>query len=114
MAIGAVQVYTFTIASGTSTSSERDLGRGFARVYIDQRATESVMFSAAPAAGGTHKFLKYPVASGLSAPATCTVGTACSGYLVEVGPLAGVRFVKVIASSTIADGSSVYLYGSDI
>jgi len=114
MANGTVQVFTVTIASGASTSAEVDLGRGFAKVYIDQTATESAMFSAAPAAAGTHKFLKYPVVSGLSTPATCTVGTACSGSLVDVSVLAGVRFVKVIASNTITDGATVKLYGADV
>lgn len=115
MAIGKFSVYSMAIVSGTNSTAEVDLGRGYSKVMIDNAgATESCMFYAAPAAGGTYRLIKYNVASGMSAPQTVTVGTACSGSLVEVTQLQGFRFVKVATSGTIADGGSVRLYCADV
>jgi hypothetical protein len=115
MAIGKVSVFTLTITSGTATGPELDLGRGYSKVLFDiTGVTHSCHFTAAPYAGGTHRVVRHAVASGMSAPQTATVGTACSGSLVEVGPLAGVQYVKLVTASTVANGITAQLYCSDI
>jgi hypothetical protein len=115
MAIGKFSVFTVSIASGASTSTAIDLGRGYSRVIYDcAGAAGSSMFLSAPTATGTYKAIKYPVASGMSAPQTCTVGSACSGWLVEVTALAGHQYIKVAADGTIADGATLKLFCSDI
>lgn len=117
MAHGVGQVFTATVASGASVSGEVNLGRTFARVYVDPLSmSTSIHFGAAPVvlgAAGTYRTIKYPVISGLSAPQTVTVGTAVSGSLVEV-PLAGLQFIKVYAAGGEADGASCTLICSDL
>lgn len=116
MAHGVTQYFPATFTSGGSLTSDIDLGRSFRRVYINiAGATNSVHFQAAPSilgSPGSYALVKYPVASGMSAPQTATVGTATSGSWVEV-PLAGFRFVKVANVGGAADGAVVKLIGSD-
>lgn len=115
MAIGTVQVFPLVIASGTSTSAEVDLGRGFWKVNFDPTgALGSTSFFGARVSGGTYRQVRHPVASGMSAPQTMTVGSAMSGSIVEVAPVAGLRFVKVAADATITNGATLYLYCSDV
>lgn len=119
MAHGVCQTFNAVIASATTTSAEIDLGRSFSRVLIDIAGAVStdVSFQAAPpalGAAGSYKFLKYPIASGLTAPTTALVGSACSGFLVEVPVLAGQRFIKVVARSAVADGATIKLIASDL
>ena len=115
MAIGNFAAYSMVVISGTNLTAETDLGRGYSKVIFDiAGATEPCMFYAAPAAGGTYKLIRYNVLSGLSAPQTVTVGTACSGSLVEITQLQGYRFIKVATSGTIANGGNVRLYCADV
>ena len=115
MAIGKVSAFNVVIASAASTSNELDLGRGYQRVVFDSTgALGQTQFLAAPASGGTYRLIRYPVLSGMSAPQTCTVGSAMSGSLVEVTPLQGLRFVKVAATGAIADGATLKIYCSDV
>lgn len=115
MANGSVQVFSLVIASGASTSSEVDLGRGFSKVMFDcTGAGGQTQFHAAASSGGTSRLIKYPVISGLVAPSTFMVGSAVSGSLVEVTALQGFRYVKVAATGTIANGATLYLYGADV
>ncbi len=119
MAHGRNQAFTAVIASAATTSAALDLGAGFARVYVDIAGALStdVSFMAAPhlASGAdTYRFLRYPIASGVTAPGTALVGSACSGYLVEVPVLAGQRHIKVVARSAVADGASIRIIGSDV
>lgn len=119
MAHGRCQSFDAVIASAATTSAEVDMGTGFARVYVNIAGAVStdVSFQAAPpttSGAGTYKFLKYGVASGVTAPATALVGSACSGFFVEVPPLAGHRYIKVVARSSVADGATIKLIGSDV
>lgn len=114
MAIGAVTVFPVTMLSAGSQVSV-DLGRGYAKVMYDcTGATDATHFLAAPSASGTYRVVRHAVASGMSAPQTATVGSACSGSLVEVGPLAGLRFIKIVVTAGVADGATLRLYCSDI
>jgi hypothetical protein len=115
MAIGTVSKYNLVIASGGSASTMLDLGRGYAKVIYDcTGATDSSMFYSTDVAGGTRKLVRYQVVSGLSAPQTLTVGSACSGSLVEVTPLAGLRYVQVVVTAGVANGATLELICSDV
>ena len=119
MAIGSAQQFAIAIASGASTSAEIDLGRGYSKVIYDPTGVggSSMFFAAgvASAVGGTYRQVKYPIASGMSAPQTCTVGSAASGSWVDVSAaLAGIRFVKIAADATITNGATVELICSDV
>lgn len=121
MGHGRCQGFQAVIASGTTTSAALDLGTSYARVYVDIAGAVStdVSFQAAPPVAGTvpdesFQFLRYPVASGVTAPTTALVGSACSGYFVEVSVLSGQRHIKVVAGSSVADGATIKLIGSDL
>lgn len=112
------QSFDAVIASATTTSAALDLGAGFTKVYVDIAGAVStdVSFMAAPPANsgaGTFRFLRYPIASGVTAPITALVGSVCSGYLVEVPVLAGQRYIKVVARSSVVDGATIKIIGSD-
>lgn len=117
MGHGVHTAFDAVIVSGTTGSSEIDMGRAFAKVCIDPTgASGSVMFQVAPSAlgsAGTYRYLKYNVASGMSAPQTVTVGSAASGSIVEVPALSGFRFVKVVTDNAMADGKTLKLLCSD-
>jgi hypothetical protein len=115
MPTGDVRVFNVSIASAASTSTAIDLGRGYNKVVYDPTgAGGASMFFAAPTATDTYRQIRYEVTSGMSAPQTATVGSALSGSLVEVPALRGLRYVKVAATGTIADGATLKLYCSDI
>jgi hypothetical protein len=119
MAHGRCQSFNAVIASAATTSAEVDLGSSFNRVYVNIAGAVStdVSFQAAPptaAGAGTYGFLRFCIASGVTAPATALVGSACSGFFVEVPVLAGQRYVKVVARSAVADGATIKIIGSDL
>lgn len=116
MAWGVTQQFAATFTSGGSLTSDIDFGRPFKRVYVNiAGATQSCHFQGAAVQLGSpvsYAQVKYPVASGMSAPQTATVGTATSGSWVEV-PLAGFRFVKIAAPGGVADGATLKLIATD-
>lgn len=119
MAHGSTQSFDAVIASATTTSAAVDLGRGYARVYVDIAGAVStdVSFQAAPpttSGAGSYRFVRHPIASGVTAPGTALVGSACSGYLVEVPALAGHRYVKVVARSAVDNGATIKLVCADM
>lgn len=115
MSLGAFSKYDVSIASGASTSTAIDLGRGYSKVVYDCTSSGGAStFFAASSFDGTYRQIKFPVASGLVAPGAVTVGSACSGSLVEVSELKGHRFLKVAATGTIANGATLALYACDI
>jgi hypothetical protein len=115
MAIGGFAVFPVTMLSGGSASSMKDLGRAYMKVMYDcTGAGDASMFKTADTATGTARLVRYPVLSGMSAPQTCTVGSACSGSIVEVTPLAGLRFVQIVVTAGVTDGATLKLYCSDV
>lgn len=112
MAHGAQSVFSVTIASGTSTSSEVDLSRAWRRVYLDPTgAGGECRFQATNASAGTYRNVQWP-ASASGTAGTAVVGSAISGSIIEV-PLAGLRYVKVFVTGTVANGATLKLYCSD-
>lgn len=115
MAIGGVSVFPVTMASAGSQTSLLDMGRAYAKILYDcTGAGDATHFLTADSSSGTARLVKYNVASGMSAPQTCTVGSACSGSVVEVGPLAGLRYIKIVVTAGVANGATLKIYGSDV
>jgi uncharacterized protein YndB with AHSA1/START domain len=117
MGHGATTTFHVPIASGTSTSSDVNLGRAWHRVLIDPTgAGGEVRFQGAPNSGsanpGTYRTVQWPAAVSGTA-GTATVASALSGSIVEV-PLAGLQWVKVYATGTIANGATLKLICSDL
>jgi hypothetical protein len=114
MAHGAISVFNVTIASGATLSSEVDLGRSWAKVYIDPTgAASEVRFQAAASSGGTYRQVYLPQPSSTSTVQTNAwkVASAISGGVIEAP--AGLRFVKVEATAAVANGATLKLYCSD-
>ena len=118
MAHGISVGFNVTIASGTSTSSEIDFGRGFSKVHIDPTgAGGQISFQGAPSVGGvagTYRTISYAPTSGTSSTQAVTVASAMSGNFVEIPALAGFRFVKVVATGTVANGATLKFSVSDV
>lgn len=114
MAAGKVSAFLASIPSGASTSNALDLGGSYKKVFVDPTGVGgSTMFFASDSLTGTYRQVKYNVASGMSAPQTCTVGSAVSGSWVEVPGLIGLQYVKVAADSTKTDGLTVKIIVSE-
>lgn len=115
MAHGRYQVFSVVIASGATLSSEVDLGGSFARVYIDPTgAASEVRFQAAASTGGTYRQVYLPQSPGTSTVQTNAwkVASAISGGMIE-GP-AGLRFMKVETTASVANGATLKLICSDL
>lgn len=115
MAHGANSVFNFVIASGVSTSTGVDLGRGWKRVYLDATGLGANCYlQGAPQAlgvSGSYRNVMWPAASSGSAGAA-SFTTAISGSILEV-PLCGLRFVKVVSTATVANGFTGKLICAD-
>lgn len=111
MAHGQCNVYDVVIASGASTSNEVNFQRCYGKVVFDSAgAAGECSFQVAPDvlnAAGTYRTLKYPVLSGTTSPGVVQIASAASGSYVEIPPLAGHQFVKVVVTGTIADGATL-------
>lgn len=115
MAHGADSIFSVTIASGATLSSEINLGRSWARVYIDPTgAASEVRFQGATESGGTYRQIYLP-----QSPSTSTVqanawkvSSAISGGMIE-GP-GGIQFMKVETTAAVANGATLKLICSDM
>lgn len=114
MGHGIYAVYSGTIASNATASSELDLGRAWNRVYIDPtNLGAEVRFLAAPLSGGTYRQVYMPQAGSTSTVQSnlWKVATAVSGGIQEAPP--GLRYIKVVVTATAANGASFTVYCSD-
>jgi hypothetical protein len=98
MATTDYRVFTATIASATTTSSEIDLEKAYQRVYLKIPSTSvgNTRIFGTTESGGTY------VAVAASAGTSVDIASSISGKLVEVGQYT--RFLKVIASTAPANG----------
>ena len=114
MAHGIFRVYNVVIASGTSLSSEVDLGRTFTRVYVDPTgANAEVRFQAASTSGGTYRQVYFP---GLGTTSTVQaniwkIASSVSGGIQEAP--AGLQYIKVETTAAVANGATLKLICSD-
>jgi hypothetical protein len=94
------RVFTVTIASGTTTSTEADIERNYDHVYLLIPATSvgNTRIFMSKESGGTY----YPAAT--AAGANVDIASSISGKYVQLADHG--RFNKVIASTAPADGAS--------
>lgn len=114
MSHGALSIFNATMASGATLTSEVDLGRSWARVYLDPTgAASEVRFQAAATSGGTYRqvYLPQPGTSTVQAN-IWKVSSGISGGLIEAP--AGLRYIKVETTAAVANGASFKLYCSDL
>jgi len=108
------RVFSVTIASGATLSSEIDLGRLFQKVYIDPTGANSeVRYQAAEKASGTYRQVYLPQAAGTSTVQAniWKVASAVSGGVIE-GPT-GLRYLKIETTAAVSDGATLKLICGD-
>ena len=116
MSHGLTTVYTSTMASGATMSSEVDLGRAYRTVFlvIPTMATASngMYIYSSDASGGTYRAVMHPAIN--SATVGDNVYTIASALTNAVVPIpAGLRFLKVNTDATVANGCSFKIICSD-
>ncbi len=113
MSYGPISVFTVTMASAGTLSSEIDLGRSWKKVYLDPTgAASEVRIQAAITAGGTYRQVYHPSINSSTASANIfKIPSAVSGGLIEIP--AGLRFVKVETTATVANGNAFKIICSD-
>lgn len=113
MAHGAYSVFSVTMTSAATLTGQVDLGRTWAKVYIDPtNAKSEVRFQASPTSGGTFRQVYLPQ------PGTSTVqvniwkvASGISGGMIEAP--AGLRYMKIETIDAVADGVTFKLICSD-
>lgn len=113
MSHGPISVFSVSVASNATTSSEADLARAWKKVYLDPTgAGAEVRLWASDTSGGTLRqvYLPQPATSTVQAN-IWKVGSAVSGGLIEIA--GGIRFMKFTVTATAADGATLKVYCSD-
>lgn len=101
---GVKRVYTATVASAATSSSEIDLGAHYSRVLIGVGSnTWSTKLLVAENTGGTYKNL-YTNAS-----TEFEIATGVSGAYIPVETVG--RYVKIETTSAAANGASYFIIG---
>ena len=96
--------FTAVVASGTASATVDFGTQGYKRVYVNNESTEVLTIQGS---GDGSNYYNIGLASSVAGTWTdFDIPTASSGTLVEAPPLP--RFVKVLTSSTVANGASVY------
>lgn len=112
MGFGVNSVFDCTIPSGTCSTSDVNLGRAWATVWLDTVSIGGpVTFQAAPArlgSPGTYRNIN----SGTGGPGTAAVASALSGQMVQVA-LHGFQFVKVVCAQSAPNGTTFRLLCAD-
>ena len=113
MSHGPMYSAQITMASGGTLTSELDLGRSWKKVYIDPTgATSEVRLQAALKAGGTYRQVYQPSINSSTVGANIwKIPSSVSGGLIEMP--AGLRFVKVETTATVANGCTFNVICSD-
>lgn len=98
--------YTATIASAASTSDSVDLGPAlFDRVYVNNTATAAITIYASD---DNNTFLPLYRNNSAVAGATFVAESIASAYSGTWVPIAvGHRYLKAVATGTVADGGTV-------
>src|SRR3982750_1469972 len=113
MGHGAHIKFQVVIASAATLSSEVNLGRGWLKVYLDPTgAASEVRLQAAIAAGGTYRQVYHPsVNSSTAAANVFKIPSSVSGGLIELP--AGLQYVKVETTASVANGATLQIIASD-
>jgi hypothetical protein len=113
MGVGAHRPYQVTMASGVSLSTSIDLGRAWAKVYLDPTgAASEVRLQAAPTIDGSFRQVYHPSINSSTVGANIfKIPSAVSGGLIELP--AGLQFIKVETTAAVANGLTFKLICSD-
>ena len=88
------RVITMTVASGTTTSNEVDLGRTYRKVYLDLPASlvGNTKIMAASEAGGTMKTI-------INSGASVSIASSVSNAMVDLQDLGYSRHMVIVATT---------------
>lgn len=113
MGYGPGAVYTVTMASGGTLTSELNLQRTWKKVYLDPTGAESeVRVQAAATSGGTFRQVYHPSINSSTVGANIfKIPSAASGGLIEIP--AGLKILKIETTATVANGLTFTLICAD-
>lgn len=113
MGYGPISVFTVTITSGATLSSEISLGRSWKKVYIDPTgAASEVRIQAAATTGGTYRQVYHPpINSSTVGNNIFKIGSAVSGGICEIP--AGLQYIKIETTAAVSNGNTFKLICSD-
>lgn len=107
--------YVTTMASGGTLTGQVDLGRAFAKVYLEVPSMTSntqLHIQAAAEQGGTFRRVKqWNVASANVSADFAIASSVSGGALVPIPP--GLQYVKVEATATVDNGATFKIICSD-
>lgn len=116
MGHGAISVFTATMTSGATLTSEVNLGRNWATVYLavpSMTSNSQLHVQACESSGGTFRKVKHPAvnSSTVSTPNDFAIASAATNCWVLIPN--GVRYVKVESTATIDSGCTFKIVCSD-
>ena len=113
MGVGAHRPYQVSMASGASLTTSVDLGRAWAKVYLDPTgAASEVRLQAAQILDGTFRQVYHPSINSSTAGANIfKIPSSVSGGLIELP--AGLQHIKLETTAAVANGVTFKLICSD-
>lgn len=114
MSYGPYAVFTQTIASAATLSSEFDVGRSWKRVYLETTSMTSnsqIHIQAAATSGGTYRRVKIHDPGSATVSVDFAVASAATSHMMPVPT--GFRYYKVETTATMDSGQSFNLVCSD-
>lgn len=113
MSHGPISVFSVTMASAGTLTSEVDLGRAWKTVYLHNIApTSAVLLRASPESAGTYGQVTHPsINSATVAVNNYTIPSAASGSIVPIP--SGLRYLKIETTASVANGTTFKVICSD-
>ena len=115
MGHGAISVFTATMASAGTLSSEVNLGRQWEKVYLgvpSMTSNTQLHIKVADVTGGTYRRVKHPmVASTPAAPEDFAIYSAATNCYIPIPN--GFQFLKIESTATVDSGTSFKIVCSD-
>lgn len=107
MAYGPVKVYTATMSSAGTLSSEINLAQNWDSLFLEiptMTSNTQLHIQAANASGGTYRRIKHPSVNASTVSTNdFAIASAATSCLVPIPN--GVQFIKIEATATVDNGA---------
>lgn len=113
MSYGPISVFTVTMASAGTLSSEISLGRAWKLAYLDPTGANSeVRIQGTTEAGGTYRQIYHPSINSSTVGANIfKIPSSVSGGLIPIPT--GLKFLKVETTAAVTNGQAFKIICSD-
>lgn len=110
MAHGLGALYSIAVANGSGGSAVVDMGRTYARVYVELPAPGAAVNVQASVNGSSYAALAHPTGNAVSAAVSML--STHSGQIREIP--GGLRYYKFINTTATGAGEAIRIWGSDV